>query len=408
MSCFHITKHGFLTIESLVDDVAGVLIGNVSLQSGPIKNTIRYFDLAFDGATPTYTTSKNVKILAANVSVDPLSNAVTVGQNVSSANPGYRICFHQLDANRLAVHAATDLQLTNTGNIARLNTRSVTGGTGNVVYTEPAGNLGNDWSANTANAPNQATFNEIWLNRSPNVGSESAYPMSYALTLTNRGVFLGIWEDSQEEIPQGTFDPADNPNPDGSFGNSPFRWFLIQRSVDRITGHVRGGAKLRGDPSPAAETSRCPVFCLTGTGSPVTYRKFIVREADVVSPSRKKLAAVNTEDSPALLNPWPQQSLTETGEFVVTFINNLTTPRFRYPDELDMLGTVSAEVVGAGTTIRVNVYNEPYPREYTAIYSNERHGTGMRLMVLTKMGVDTVTGGDIYNDQVENSHVNYP
>lgn len=48
---------------------------------------------------------------------------------------------------------------------------------------------------------------------------------------------------------------------DGTQGNSPLRWFLIQRSVDRQYGHVRGGAKLRytletGDSDPRTETSR--------------------------------------------------------------------------------------------------------------------------------------------------------
>jgi len=405
MACFHITKHGFLTIDSLINDIAAVMTGNVANQSGATKNSTRYFDPVFDGTSPTFTTSTRVRILESNVSVDPLASASIVGAHVSTSQPGWRICFHQIDDNRLAVHVATDLQLTDTGNIARLNNRAVTG---TPAFSEPAGNLGNVWAAATSTTPSSATFGEVWLSRIPNLNSEGAYPMSYALTLTNRGIFVGIWEDSQEEIPQGTFDAADNPNPDGSFGNSPFRWFLVQRSVDRITGHVRGGAKLRQDTNPVAETSRCPVFCLSGTGAPPTYNKFVVREADVVSPSRKKIATVSSEDSPALINPWPQQSLTETGEFVVTFINNLTTPRYRYPDELDMLGTVSAEVVGAGTSIRVNVYDEPYPREYTAVYANERHGTGMRLMVLTKMGVDPATGADTYNTQVEDSHVVYP
>jgi hypothetical protein len=104
---------------------------------------------------------------------------------------------------------------------------------------------------------------------------------------------------------------------------------------------------------------------------------------DVVSPSQKKYAAVPSEDTTALLNPFPQQSLTEGGEFVVTFINNLTTSRYKYADELDMLGTVSAEVIGAGTSIDVTVYSEAETRTYTAVYANQQYGTGMRLMLLT-------------------------
>lgn len=327
------------------------------------------------------------------------------------------------------------------------------------ILREPVGNIGADWTGpNGVPASNDA--NQIWINRTSDIGSEEAYPMSYALTLTNRGIFLGVWQDSQEEIPQsasykasvfpiatssviiasgvvtvnfaapaggsipfptgsaitisgvtpeiyngsyivvtgttstatfhfmGTTSPGNatvqglittTPTTmiaDTSYGRSPFRWFLIQRSVDRLTGNVRG--------SPAtANTSRCPVYCISGTGVPTSYRKFVIRETDVVSPSRKRYAAVPSEDTTALINPYPQQSLTESGEFIVTFINNLTTSRFKYADELDMVGTVSAEVVGAGTSIDVTVYGEAATRTYTAVYANQQYGTGMRLMVLT-------------------------
>ena len=180
--------------------------------------------------------------------------------------------------------------------------------------------------------------------------------------------------------------------------------------MDRVTGHVRGGAALRQDSNPLAETSRCPVFCVNGTGSPQEFMKFIVREVDVPSPSRKKVAGVQSTDSAPLLNTYPQQSLTESGEFIVTFLNNLNTPRFKYSDELDMLGTVSAEVLGAGTSINVNVYDESHQREYTALYSTARYGTGMRLVVLTKMGYDATANAAVnlsQNIAVEDSHVYY-
>jgi hypothetical protein len=152
------------------------------------------------------------------------------------------------------------------------------------------------------------------------------------------------------------------------------------------------------------------LFCASGSGSPVDFRKFVVREVDVPSPSRKKLAGVQSVDSMPLLNTYPQQSLTESGEFIVTFLSNLNTPRFKYADELDMLGTVSAEVLGAGTSITVNVYDEPYQREYTALYPTERHGVGMRIVVLTKMGYTPSANAAVnlsQNIEVENSHIFY-
>lgn len=403
MACFSITKTGFLYIKDIVDDVINEMTGNVAAGA---TNSIKYFDVKFSGNVkfPSPTSANSfVQILSTTANVDPLANAVAVGQTVSIAEPGWRICFNRLDNEKLAVHAGTSLQLNNQGNIAMLTNRAL----GSVTPTpkEPAGNIGSDWTGtNGLPATTEAGFNQIWLNRDPSTGSEAAYPMSYTLTLTNRGIFLGIWEDSQEEIPQGTLDV------DYAYGRSPFRWFLIQRSVDRVTGHVRGGAALRQDNSTLAETSRCPVFCVSGTGSPIETRKFVVREVDVPSPSRKKPAAVQSTDSPPILNVNPQQSITPSGEFIVTFLNNLNTPRFKYSDELDMLGTVSAEVLGAGTSINVNVYNEPHQREYTALYSTERYGTGMRLVVLTKMGYNPSANATVnlsQNIAVEDSHVYY-
>ena len=324
-----------------------------------------YFDVKF--GTPGIT---GAVILESTDAVDPMSNvASTFGGANSTITGAWRLCFNQLSEVELAVHAGTALQLKDDGTIAYLNNR----GLATQILKEPAGNIGADWTG-TAGIPLASDANQIWLNRHPDIGSESAYPMSYALTITNRGVFLGVWQDSQEEIPQST--PGIPEVVTGAYGRSPFRWFLIQRPVDSITGHVRGGVS-------TAEISRCPVYCVSGTGVPTDYRKFVVREVDVVSPSQKKYAAVPSEDTTALLNPFPQQSLTEGGEFVVTFINNLTTSRYKYADELDMLGTVSAEVIGAGTGIDVTVYNEAETRTYTAVYANQQYGTGMRLMLLT-------------------------
>jgi hypothetical protein len=396
MACFSVTKTGFLYINEIIDDVVNEMTGNVAAGA---TNSIQYFDIKYSGPV-TWPEGANVKILASTVNVDPLANASAVGATITTMEPGWRICFNQLSQNKLAVHAASSIQLTDTGNIARLTNRSTT----SVQYKEPVGNVGADWTG-TAGTPatGDEGFNQIWLNREPSVGGEAAYPMSYALTMTNRGIFLGIWEDSQEEIPQdGTIDYA--------YGRSPFRWFLIQRSVDRVTGHVRGGGALRQDNNPLVETSRCPVFCVSGTGAPVETRKFIVRETDIASPSRKKFAGVQSIDNPPLLNTFPQQSLTESGEFIVTFLNNLNTPRFKYSDELDMLGTVSAEVLGAGTQINVDVYDEAHQREYTSLYSTERYGTGMRLVVLTKMGYDTSANASVnlgQNIAVEDSHAYY-
>lgn len=362
-------------------------------------------------------TSK-VLIYEATVDCDPLFNYQVPG---SSANSTWRICFiewmHPDTVNTgpksagVSVSVGTNIQFPDSGKIAMLNNRDFppvsTGITAQNPYAKnimPPGSLNQPWKSfsipgggGTAygqpNLIDEAFFDDLWLNRMPTntkgteqtgENNQRAYPMSYMISITNRGLYLGVWEDSQEEIPQINFNTATNDTSDEPEGHgmSPFRWFVVQRGVDRVTGHVRGGEVLRDDVDPNAELSRCPVFVVGGTTRSKQFYKFVARELDVVSPSRSKYAMVDMEDSPACLNPWPQNSISESGEFIVNFINNLSSPRFRYADELDMVGTVGAEVIGAGTIIEVNVYNEVYPRKYIAAYATNKFGSGMRVMVL--------------------------
>ena len=405
MACFSVTKVGILTIPDLIDDILNEMTGNVAAGA---TNSIPYFEKVFDDDTSVSFPGHRIIVLKSTFNVDPLANAAAVGiSTISNTEPGWRLCFNiEPDNRKMHVHVGTNLQLTDTGNISKLTTRSLT----STQVKEPVGNLSDTWTGSNGALPTPSNFNEFWLSRvATSVGSEGAYPMSYMLTLTNRGIFLGVWEGSQEENPQALPGPwaTDNANPDTSYGYgfSPLRWLLIQRPVDRLTGHVRGGGALRENNDPTKEKSRCPVFAISGYGSPPKYKKMVVREVDLPVPSRKRLIDVQTEDQPPMLNPYQQQSLTETGEFIVTFLNSINTSRYRYADELDMLGTVSARVIGAGTTITVRVYDEtddgtptgnPVYRQYTALYSSERYGVGMRLMVLTRVGVDI-------NDVTDNS-----
>lgn len=363
-------------------------------------------------------------IFEATADCDPLFNYQVPG---SSANSTWRIMFREwvgqstLNSGAttvgISVTIGTNIQLPDSGVVALLNTRKNPPINDAIVpeapYAEsisPPGTLSDVWAKWTApldaipklaqpNTYDESQFDDLWINRSvtntkgnQNQGenNQRAYPMSYMISMSNRGLYIGVWEDSQEEIAQWKFDTGTNDDSDllEGYGKSPFRWVVVQRGVDRITGHVRGGQVMRDDVDPAAEESRCPVYVAGGTTRVKQFYKFIARELDVVSPSRLKFAAVDMEDSPSCLNPWPQNSISESGEFVVNFINNLSTPRFRYADELDMVGTVGAEVIGAGTIIEVNVYNEKQPRKYIAAYATNKFGTGMRLMVLMEAGED--------------------
>lgn len=409
MAVYSVTKLGFIEINQLLDDLDKELT-----KEQPNGKT--YFVRKFPVSSTGIATATSQKLIyEVTPDIDPLADYQVNGSITKS---GWRICFNQIDADRLAVHIGTEIQLPDSGNLAYLNRREpppLPGGSYTGVHpkpVEPPGTLSQTWTPFTETGaqnptygtPNPEIIAETWVNRIMNKDStdskyKRAYPMSYMLSMTNRGMYLGIWEDSQEEIPQWTNPLLDNTDRDANegYGNSPFRWFVVQRSVDRVTGHIRGGGRMRGDNDPGLETSRCPVYCVGGTTKPHQFFKFIVRENDVISPSRKKYASVNTVDSPAVLNPWPQNSITESGEYVVTFINNLSTPRFRYSDELDMIGTVGADVVGGGSQIKVFVYGETKPRTYTAAYATKEYGTGMRIMVLTDG-----------HDDVEDDHNYFP
>lgn len=428
MTCNSYARYGFTSVANLFADI------DQTLSSYTNTTGYRYFTRVYPSSNignlqlPAEqefgfdALNSNILIYESRRGIDPLYDYKPLGTQINAA---WRLAFVRHDQYRVTVHAGTELQyggpVANIGNgdiasgntIVFLNNRDYRAA--NVILREPPGSMNVlPWSSNSraysqhlgnvilddgtevyAPAPsgnvdlnnNSAPWiNEVFINRSPNNGSGGAYPMNYRLTLTSRGIFLGVWEDNQEEIPQDRFyaNVAANAAP---YANSPIRWFLVQRSVDRLSGNVRGGDAMRGGNTLVkAELSRCPVFALFGTGLPNDYRKFIVRENDILTPTVKKPVTYPIEDSPAMINKYQQQSLTETGEFVVTFINNLSTTRFRYSDELDMMGTVGAEVIGAGTSINVRVYGETVDRTYTALYSNNPFGTGMRIMVLTAAG----------------------
>jgi len=225
----------------------------------------------------------------------------------------------------------------------------------------------------------------------------SSNPMSYRLVLSDHGMFFAVWGENPEETA------------------SNYSWLLIQRPVSKNDGTIRGvysdfytATGPNGYPVPdtlrnntiinstafdrAGNTinfGNRPLFCINSTSN--KFYKFVVREHDLPIPSARKDASNNSEDNGAVLNAYRQQSLTENGEYVITFINNLNSSRFKYADELDMVGTVSADIVGGGTDIDVAVYNEidpangqPSKRTYHALWSSGAYGTKMRIVVVKR------------------------
>lgn len=296
----------------------------------------------------------------------PWRLAMQIQKNLTNQTAGSQI---------LNVYAATDLQLTNDGKISKVYDSSG-------IHVDWAGLIGNKW-ANGATRPSLTAVDQGFYNREKRVDeSPENYPLNYSVTITNRGLFVGMWEGNWSTMQKSAVQ---------SGSDNFFNWFLIQRAVNRLTGRV-------------VTTGRCPVFCVNGVG--YKYWKFIVREEDVMHPTvgpndskyrfynpvSKQITDVltpyrtpadyHTIDNFALLNTTSQISLTEDSKYLLSFINNLTTPRFRYSDELDMIGQTSADVVGQGVELAINAYGQTLPRYYRALPANNKFNTGLRICVI--------------------------
>lgn len=195
---------------------------------------------------------------------------------------------------------------------------------------------------------------------------KNSIPVSYCLSVTNRGIAIAIWETK----------------PRASSTINRVSWMVVQHSVLKETGEVRGTTTATAD-------SKCPLFCVYSSQSndsdvaAVKYKYFTVQEKDINVPSNKfELGAGDAEDLNSSLNIMNQVSFKEDGNYLATFICDLTSTRFFYPDDLDMVATVSADLVGELQDLEVNVYGEPQNRIYTSLPSNGPNGTGMRLLLL--------------------------
>lgn len=203
------------------------------------------------------------------------------------------------------------------------------------------------------------------------LASVASRPMSYRLSISDRGVAFCLWAEGFE-----------------SEGDM-FMWFVIQRPVDNQTGSV-------------LSTGRCPVFCLFSSGGGFPYAQsvtnpdacniyqMVVRESDIYRPYGFANAGAhnitNNREHHAVLNPMQQVGIAENNQFVITFPNKFNTTRHLYKHELDMVAYTSADVISQFSDIDVTVYGEGTPRTYTALNANMPLNTGMRLLFLTASG----------------------
>ena len=289
----------------------------------------------------------------------------------------WRLAIEVIASQKCSVYAATPTQLTDEGKIA-----TIANDDGSPI--DKAGAMGNVPGTTGSPIPADADPDQGFINRAARVGSsvlnKLSYPMNYILTITNRGVFLGVWEGNWSTLQKTAVSTSSN-----------FNWMLVQRPVNRLTGDT-------------LTAGRAPVFCINSVG--YKYWKFIVREADVLHPSQgdpglqsyyyntstKAQASETTPyrvpadrhsaDSFAILNTTNQIALTEDSKYLIGFLHNLTTPRFRYSEELDIIGQTSADVCGSGNNVAITAYSESGPRQYRALPSNNVYNTGLRICVL--------------------------
>lgn len=258
------------------------------------------------------------------------------------------------------IYVGTPLQLPNDGTVAKLEQV----GGGNSDPALPAGMINAMGILDLDLGSDMSSYHFLFrANRIKDKATAEAYPMSYRLSITARGIALLVWEDASDNL------------------GTKHSWVVVQRPVDRLTG------------APLV-VGHCPLVCVFGvnqkigttTKTAVRPMKFIVRENDVLKPTLPVPADVDTEDSHAIINSTNQVAITENNKYVITFPNGLNTPRYSYTEELDLIAYTSADVVSAYTDVNITAYGEGTPRTYAAMQANAPYNTGMRILMLKQGG----------------------
>lgn len=182
----------------------------------------------------------------------------------------------------------------------------------------------------------------------------ATFPMAYQLSITDRGLYLSVWQGAATDTT-----------------GTDFSWLLIQRPVKRDTGVV-------------VTDGKAPVFAVFSVGNKI--QRFVVRESDTVDASKNISATMDTVDGTAIINDKRQIGVSESNQYIVNYPSRLNTPRFSYTYELDMIGYASATVVSGTTEIPQTLYGEATPRTYLGMHANKPDNNGMRIVVLKSGG----------------------
>lgn len=303
-------------------------------------------------------------VLQAGVDVDALAETQP-----------WRVKFQTLSSQNCRAFVGTPLQIADDGTVSttRLNSTRVKTSAGEyaltgdffsgeicateyLYYSGSATIPPDDFISDDTTSPDPSA-DKGFISRSNRLGVEAeagrGNPLTYRLTITDHGFFLGAFEGN---FSSGAFAATKN----------LFNWFLVQRPVNKNTGVP-------------LITGKAPLFCVSGING--KYRHFVVRESDISHPSKPVISTEYSEDSFKILNAQKQISITEDKKYIVSFIHNLNTPRFRYEEELDLVATVSADILIHGIEVEFSAYG--VNRKYISMPGNNNYNTGMRILVLT-------------------------
>lgn len=151
-----------------------------------------------------------------------------------------------------------------------------------------------------------------------------AIPWSYRISITDRGFALECWQNAP-------------------VGVRKFCWVAAQRLVNPISGET-------------FITNHAPVIALYSIKNSAEIYKVVVRENDVLAPSKATIVSANSDYVNGVINPAKQISLAETNQYYITFPAGFNTDRHLYNEELDILAFTSAGVLSQYNDAVINVY----------------------------------------------------
>ena len=340
---FTVEKNNFVSVEKLIATLATDLTNNgFSAVSIDDQNT----DLAIQG------THKSI-LLKPDTTVDPLAG--------DEDQPWllYLVADDTDDLIDLYTFTPTQLLLGDNGEVTVATSRT----DGNNTNVSKSGFMFKESQVLTGGDRNHFFSYDNWGFTG---NDEESVPISYFLTVTDRGIAFCMWAESYDG--------------DGD----KFAWFTIGRMVDSTGAIVVEG--------------KAPLFCVFshtgGGGSDLNtseldgIMKFVVRESDVNAPTFPVSATVDTADSTRIINSIQQTSIYEDGKYIINFPRGLNTQRYSYPHELDIIAYASADVTSQYAQHEVNVYDEAQPRKYRALNANHEDNKGMRIYFQTEgMGI---------------------